>query len=92
MRLIEIAAIQGDLDPFDALAAFHEIEGLLKTADPAKHLGREPGFIAEGLDESLGAQSDLVRHARYGGRMRFSHAPAQGESDRAVRVAPPGAP
>src|SRR5665213_454455 len=55
MRLIEIAAIQGDLGPFDALAAVHEIEGLLKSSDPAKHLGREPSFIAEDLDESLGA-------------------------------------
>ena len=58
MGLIEVAAIQRNLGPFHALLPIHLIQGLLKAANAAKHLGREPGFIAEDLDESLGA---LVR-------------------------------
>src|ERR1700679_2325114 len=89
MGLIEIAAIEGDFGPCHAATPFHKIERLLKTADPAKDLRREPGFVAEHLNESLGTEPDLSRHARNGRRMRFRHKPAQREPHRTMSIEPP---
>jgi hypothetical protein len=41
VRLIEIAAIEGDAGPFDSPAAFHAVQGPVEAPDAAKYFGRE---------------------------------------------------
>ena len=86
VRLIEVAAIQRDIGPFHALAAFHSTQGLLEAANAAKHFGRESGFIAKHLDESLGTESDLIRDACDSGPLRLGHKTAQCEPHSGVTI------
>ena len=80
VRLIEVAAIQGDLGPIDALAAFHAVQRPVEAPDAAKHFGRESSLIAKHLDEALGAEPDLFAHRRHGCQVRSRHEAVQGES------------
>ena len=51
VRLVEVAAGQGELRPLYLLIAFGKAQHLLKAPDPAEQLGREPDLFAKNLDE-----------------------------------------
>ena len=89
MRLIEVAAIQRDVSPFDALAAFHAVQRPVEAPDTAKHFGRESSLIAKHLNEALGAETDLFAHRRHGCHVRSGHEAAERESYGAMLMEAP---
>src|ERR1043165_2997013 len=59
VRLIEIAALEGDLRPAGRCAALREGERALEASHPAEALGRDPHLRGEHLDESPAAEAHL---------------------------------
>src|SRR6516225_11647013 len=64
MRLIVVAAGQGQVGPGDALQALYRSQHLLKTLHPAEQFRCQPNLLGEQLDESPGAEIDLSADIR----------------------------
>jgi hypothetical protein len=60
MGLIEIAAVSGETGPVKLLRFIDKAKRLLKAADAAEQLRRQPDFSAEKLNEAAGADANLV--------------------------------
>ncbi len=65
VRLIVVAAIERHLCPFNFLDRMGHLNNPLETADPREQLRSKSNLVAEQLDETALAATDLVNNSRY---------------------------
>src|SRR5690349_11927263 len=70
MRLVAIAARQGDIRPIDPAALVRSLHHLQKTLQPAKEFGRRSDLLCEKLAEASAAKTRLVRKVDHTLNMR----------------------
>jgi len=57
VRLVVVAASEGEVGPADVGALVHELEGLLKALDAAIELGGDADLLVEAFGEATGAET-----------------------------------
>src|SRR5262245_94321 len=62
VRLVEIAALDGDPRPVRLFDVSHEASRILKTSHAAIHLRRQADFCRKHLDKSSLAEANATRH------------------------------
>ncbi len=87
VRLIEIAAIEGDAGPIHAAAAIGSREGTLETENAAVVLRRDAHSGFETLDEPLRAEAGLIGDGGDGCGVIVAGEGGERESDGGVQVA-----